>query len=106
LQAAILGGASGGAGRGGRGRGGAAGGGGNVTATVTLKSGEKFTGSPVKINDFVVEIKLPTGENKAWLKDGDFPKVTEVNKLQAHIDLMKKYTDDDIHNLAAYLNDK
>src|SRR5580700_5814352 len=49
LQAAILGGASGGAGRGGRGRGGAAGGGGNVTATVTLKSGEKFTGSPVKI---------------------------------------------------------
>jgi len=26
--------------------------------------------------------------------------------LQAHIDLMLKYTDDDIHNLAAYLNDK
>ena len=25
---------------------------------------------------------------------------------QAHIDLMLKYTDADIHNLAAYLNDK
>jgi cytochrome c oxidase cbb3-type subunit 3 len=110
LQAAILGGASGG-GRGGRGgggggRGGGGGGGGNVTATATLQSGEKFTGSPVLVNDFVVEIKLPTGENKTWLRNGDWPKVTTVNKLQAHIDLMKKYTDDDIHNLAAYLKDK
>jgi cytochrome c oxidase cbb3-type subunit III len=106
LQAAILGGASGG-GRGGRGGGGRGGGGaGNVTATVTLKSGEKFTGSPVLINDFVVEIKLPTGENKTWLRDGDWPKVAQTNRLQAHIDLMQKYTDDDIHNLAAYLKDK
>jgi cytochrome c oxidase cbb3-type subunit 3 len=105
MQAAILGGASGG-GRGRGGRGGGAAPAGNVTATVTLKSGEKFTGSPVLVNDFVVEIKLPTGESKTWLKNGDWPKVTEVNRLQAHIDLMKKYTDDDIHNLAAYLNDK
>ena len=114
LQAAILGGASGG-GRGGRGgggpgggggRGGGGAGGGNVTSTVTLKSGEKFTGSPVLINDFVVEIKLPSGENKTWLRNEGWPQVTNVNKLQAHIDLMKKYTDDDIHNLAAFLNDK
>lgn len=115
LQAAILGGAS--AGRGGRGRGGfgggrgggrggRSGGGANVTATVTLKSGEKFTGSPVDINDFVVEIKLPTGEDKSWLRSDGWPKVDEVNKLQAHIDLMTKYTDADIHNLAAYLKDK
>ena len=91
---------------GGGGRGGGGGGGGNVTATATLKNGEKFTGSPVLINDFVVEIKLPSGENKTWLRDGDWPKVTEVNKLQPHIDLMTKYTDDDIHNLAAFLKDK
>jgi hypothetical protein len=26
--------------------------------------------------------------------------------MQPHIDLMLKYTDADIHNLAAYLNDK
>lgn len=110
LQAAILGGASGGGrgGRGGGGGGGRGGGGasGNVTATVTLKGGEQFTGSPVLINDFVVEIKLPTGDSKTWLRNGDWPKVTQVNRLQAHIDLMQKYTDDDIHNLAAYLKDK
>ena len=109
LQAAILGGGGRGGGRGGgagggRGSGGA--GGGNVTATVTLASGEKFTGSPSLINDFVVEIRLPSGERKSWLRNNGWPQVTEVNKLQPHIDLTLKYTDADIHNLAAYLNDK
>jgi mono/diheme cytochrome c family protein len=118
LQASILGGSMGG-GRG-RGRGGfpgggfpgagggrgGGGGGGNVTATVSLKSGETFTGSPVLINDFVVEIHQANGENKTWLRNDGWPHVAEVNRLQAHIDLMKKYTDDDIHNLAAYLKDK
>jgi hypothetical protein len=58
------------------------------------------------MNDFVVEIRLPNGDTKTWLRNGEWPKVTLVNRLQAHIDLMVKYTDDDIHNLAAYLNDK
>jgi mono/diheme cytochrome c family protein len=110
LQAAILGGGGRGGGRGGGGagggRGGGGAGGGNVTATVTLQNGDKFTGSPMLINDFVVEIRLPGGENKTWLRNNGWPQVTQVNKLQAHIDLMLKYTDDDIHNLAAYLNDK
>ena len=86
--------------------GGGGGGGAAVTALVTLKTGEKFTGTPAMINDFVVEIRLPNGDTKTWLRNGEWPKVTQVNRLQAHIDLMVKYTDDDIHNLAAYLNDK
>jgi cytochrome c oxidase cbb3-type subunit 3 len=104
LQAAILVGASGGR-FGGRGRGGGAAAG-NTTATVTLQNGEKFTGAPSLINDFVVEIRIPGGETKTWLRNGEWPKVTETQRLQAHIDLMPKYTDDDIHNLAAYLKDK
>jgi cytochrome c oxidase cbb3-type subunit 3 len=108
VQAAILGGTAAGGGRGGRGggRGGGGGGGGNVTATVTLQNGEKFTGTPMIVGDFLVEIRLPSGDTKSWIKNGDWPKVTTVNKLQPHIDLMQKYTDDDIHNLAAYLKDK
>jgi mono/diheme cytochrome c family protein len=117
LQGVILAGgrAFGRGGRGGRGggappgEGGGGGGGGgaaNVTATVTLKTGEKFTGTPALINDFVVEIRLANGETKTWLRNGEWPRVTQVNRLQAHIDLMLKYSDDDIHNLAAYLNDK
>src|SRR5580704_7990858 len=78
----------------------------NITATVTLADGETFTGTPWRINDFVVEIRLANGENKTWLRNGEWPKVSQVNRLQAHVDLVLKYTDDDIHNLAAYLNDK
>ena len=107
LQAAILGGGGGGRGfgRGGRGGGGGAGEP-NVTATVTLKSGEQFTGTPGLINDFVVLIHLSNGEDKTWVRDGGWPKVTRTNRLQAHIDLMTRYTDANIHDLAAYLNDK
>lgn len=82
------------------------GGGDGVTATVTLKSGEQFTGTPGLINDFVVQIRLPNGEDKAWVRDGGWPQVTRTNRRQAHVDLMTRYTDENIHDLAAYLNDK
>ena len=52
-----------------------AGGGGNVTATVTLKNGEQFTGIPDLISDFVVEIRTADGDDKTWLRDGEWPKV-------------------------------
>ncbi|MDE3198928.1 MAG: c-type cytochrome [Acidobacteriota bacterium] len=108
LQASILNGGRlfGGRGRGGRGARGGGGGGGNVTATVTTKEGKQFTGTPLKNTDFVVEIRTTDGEDKTWLRDGQWPKVKLTNRLQAHMDLMLKYTDPDIHNLAAYLNDK
>ncbi|MDE3198257.1 MAG: cytochrome c, partial [Acidobacteriota bacterium] len=95
-------------GRGGRGRGGRGGAAapGTVTATVTTKDGKTYTGAPGLMNDFVVEIRAADGEDKTWFRNGDWPKVKLVNRLQAHVDLMLKYTDDDIHNLAAYLKDK
>lgn len=93
-------------GRGGRGGGGA---GGTtqpptaITATVTLASGEKAVGYPTLVDDFVVEIRLPSGQTRTWLREGEWPKVTITNPLQAHVDLVLKYTDADLHNLAAYL---
>jgi len=112
IQGLIVGGGNAG-GRGGRGRGGAAApdpaaapaapSKTAVTATVTTKSGETFTGLPVQITDFVVVIQPPTGPIKSFIRQGDWPKVVEHNPLQAHVDLLGKYTDDDIHNLAAYL---
>jgi cytochrome c oxidase cbb3-type subunit 3 len=111
IQGLIVGGGAAG-GRGGRGRGGAA-----VadpaatptpsktatTATVTTKSGETFTGLPVQVTDFVVVIQPSSGPIKSFVRQGDWPKVALHNPLQAHVDLLPKYTDADIHNLAAYL---
>ncbi|MDE3195837.1 MAG: cytochrome c [Acidobacteriota bacterium] len=87
-------------GRGGRGRGAAAGAG---TATVTLQSGEKFQGAPVTEDEFVVSIRLADGQIRSWFRKDGWPKYSAINPLQAHVDLQLKYTDDDIHNLAAYL---
>lgn len=74
-----------------------------ITATVTLASGEKVVGYPGLVDDFVVEIRLPSGQTRTWLREGEWPKVTLTNPLQAHVDLVFKYTDADLHNLAAYL---
>ena len=74
-----------------------------ITATVTLKSGEKVTGAPVLANDFVITIRLPNDQTRSWLRDGEWPQYVTTDPLQAHKDLALKYTDDDIHNLAAYL---
>jgi mono/diheme cytochrome c family protein len=115
IQGLIVGGgaAGGRGGRGGRGRGGAAGDVPDapptpsktaITATVTTKTGEKFEGLPVQITDFVIVIQPSTGGPiKSFIRQGDWPKVELHNPLQAHIDLLPKYTDADIHNLAAYL---
>jgi mono/diheme cytochrome c family protein len=107
IQGLIVSGGGGGRGRGGRGRGGPAAAPtfskSATTATVTTKSGETVTGLPVEITDFVVVIQPQTGPVRSFLRQGEWPKVVEHNPLQAHVDLLGKYTDDDIHNLAAYL---
>jgi cytochrome c oxidase cbb3-type subunit III len=72
-------------------------------ATVTLPSGETFTGVLVRLTDFDVTIRNDAGVPRSWLRSGDVPKVKVTDPLQGHIDLLPKYTDADIHNLAAYL---
>ena len=105
LQGLIV--SGGGGGRGGRGGGGRGGAGTPsptaVTATVTMKSGEVIKGFPASIDDWQITVRLPDGQQRTFLRDGDWPKYATNNPMQPHIDLQFKYTDDDIHNLAAYL---
>src|SRR3569833_2319278 len=104
LQGLIV---SGGGGRGGRGRGrgGAAGAPSPtaITAKVTTKSGEVINGFPASIDDWQLTIRLPDGSMRSFLREGEWPKYETHNPLQAHGDLQFKYTDADIHNLAAWL---
>src|SRR6185369_6333994 len=72
-------------------------------ATVTLPSGETFSGLLVRLTDFDVSIRDDAGTARSWLRSGTTPKVQVTDPLQGHIDLLPKYTDADIHNLAAYL---
>lgn len=91
-----------------RGRGGAGRGAGEPSptaryATVTLPSGEAVKGAPVLVTDFDVTLRLADGSTKTWARAHGVPKVEITDPLQAHIDLMTRLGDTDMHNLTAYL---
>jgi cytochrome c oxidase cbb3-type subunit III len=89
---------------GGRGFGRGGGGGGNrVTATVTLPSGQVIEGPVIRVDDFLVALELPDGTSRSFRRDGNVPDVEIRNPMQGHLDLLPTYTDDDIHDVTAYL---
>ena len=74
-----------------------------VTATVTLPSGQTFSGTLDHIDDFNVALTDASGDYHSFVRKGDVPKVELHDPLQFHKDMLMKYTDTDIHNLTAYL---
>jgi cytochrome c oxidase cbb3-type subunit 3 len=98
----------GGGGRGG-GRGGAAAPAGDassrrtVTVTVTMANGQKYEGRLISRDDFLVTLAEADGTERTIRRNGDIPKVEIHDPMKAHRDLLAVYTDDDIHNLTAYL---
>jgi cytochrome c oxidase cbb3-type subunit 3 len=71
------------------------------TATVTLKDGTHYEGSVVHQDEFEIGIKCQDGWYRSW-PVSDI-QIEIKDPLQAHRDLMSKYTDADMHNLFAYL---
>ncbi len=69
---------------------------------MTLASGETFTGTPVNLDDFNVSLRERDGAFHSFKRTKDV-QVAIHNRLQAHLDLLTKYADADIHNLTAYL---
>lgn len=75
-----------------------------VKATVTLPTGESVTGALVRLTDFDVTLyDAATQQMRSWLRKDDVPKVVLTDPLQAHMDLLRKWTDRDMHNVTAYL---
>jgi cytochrome c oxidase cbb3-type subunit 3 len=76
---------------------------GQITLKVTLASGESFQGKLQHLDDFNVALIDSSGEYHSSARQGDTPRVEIHDPLQAHLDLLRKYTDADMHNLTAYL---
>ena len=75
-----------------------------VTVTVTLPTGEAITGRLLGVNDFVVALRDESGAFRSFTrKDESNPGVEIHDPLKVHTDKLKSYTDEDIHNLTAYL---
>jgi cytochrome c oxidase cbb3-type subunit III len=74
--------------------------------TVTLPSGQSVSGTLEFVDDFTVALRDAGGEYHAFSRDGSRDahlKVEIRDPLAAHAELLKKYTDADMHNLLAYL---
>jgi cytochrome c oxidase cbb3-type subunit 3 len=74
-----------------------------TTVTVTLASGEQVTGTLDRLDDFVVAMTTADGAHRSFTTNGDTPKVEVHDPLQPHKDLLRTYSDTDIHNVTAYL---
>jgi len=74
-----------------------------TTVTVTLPSGQSYAGALQYLDDFSVALKDSTGEYHSWAIDGSGVKVTLHDPLKEHAELLKQYSDADMHNLLAYL---
>jgi cytochrome c oxidase cbb3-type subunit 3 len=75
--------------------------GGVVTVTVTTPAGEQVTGKMDHLDDFTVSLHDASGWYRSWPRDK--VKVSVHDPLQAHREMLAKYTDADVHNLFAYL---
>jgi cytochrome c oxidase cbb3-type subunit III len=71
------------------------------TVTVTLPSGTSVSGTLVHRDEFTIALTDASGWYKSWSTSQ--VKVAVDDPLEAHVELLGKYTDDDMHNVLAYL---
>jgi cytochrome c oxidase cbb3-type subunit 3 len=71
------------------------------TATVTTREGQVISGSVAYHDEFTISLTDASGFIRSWpIKH---VRVAIENPLQAHVDQLSKYTDEDMHNVFAYL---
>jgi alcohol dehydrogenase (cytochrome c) len=70
-------------------------------ATVTLPSGETVSGRLAFRDEFTIALRDASGWYRSWPVRQ--VKVAVDNPLDAHADLVRKYTDADMHNVLAYV---
>jgi len=72
--------------------------------TVTVEAdGVTHGGELVRIDEVLVTIRTAEGRQRTFKREGDVPRVMQHDPLEAHKALLPLYTDQDIHNVTAYL---
>jgi mono/diheme cytochrome c family protein len=70
---------------------------------VTLPSGQAVEGTLDRLDDFGVSLTTAAGDHRSFRLSGDAPRVEVKDPLQPHKDLLRVYTDGDIHDVTAFL---
>ncbi|MEO6816238.1 MAG: c-type cytochrome [Edaphobacter sp.] len=68
---------------------------------VTLPSGTKLAGTLIYQDEFVISMREKDGVYHSWKTNN--VKFHVDSPVDAHVELFPKYTDDDVHNLMAYI---
>ena len=74
-----------------------------ISVKVTLPSGEVVSGRLSRVDDFSVSLTRDDGTHRTFRTAGTGIKVEIQDPLAPHKELLKTYTDADIHNVTAYL---
>lgn len=74
-----------------------------VSVRVTLGSREVVTGRLSRVDDFTVSLTQADGRHRTFRTVGTNTKVEILDPLTPHKELMRGYTDPDIHDVTAYL---
>ena len=69
--------------------------------SVKLSSGQTFSGTLEYLDDFTVALRDADGAYHSWPRDA--AQATIRDPYSAHEEMLRKYSDADIHNLLAYL---
>ena len=62
-----------------------------------------MTGVLDRLDDFVVSLTQADGTHRSFRTAGNTPSVEVSDPLQPHKDLLRVYSDADIHNVTAFL---
>ena len=73
----------------------------SAQVTVTLPSGQTWNGKLAYRDEFTIGLRDSSGWYHSW--PAKQVKYTVDAPVNAHAELLAKYSDDDIHNLMAYL---
>ena len=73
------------------------------TVKVTLANGESLSGTLDSIDDFNVSLRDERGKFHSFARDDQALRVEVHDPLRAHTQMLRQYTDADIHNMTAYL---
>jgi len=74
-----------------------------ATADVTTAPGQTVSGTLIHIDDFLVTLRMSDGTERSYRRDGAIPRVAVHDPLQKHRDMLPTYTDENVHDVTAYL---
>ena len=74
-----------------------------ATVTVTEPGKPPVSGVLIHVDDFLVTVQTDNGNLLTFRRNLGTPQVVVHDPLQAHRDLLPRYTDSDIHDVTAYL---